>query len=215
MVVPSLLLWTKVLDESRERTLWERIRRAVSFVVTVIVALALAFALARPSTHTARHGGRRRAANRPRAHRPRLVMVDAGAHTHRRNTMGTRGRRSAQGCRRRRAASEIAVATTADGMIDGPSADSGAVDAALDRVEPGGGAGTGWPRLSGAEVHFLTDGAIARALEPAVVVHSVYEAAPNAGITAFDVRPALDGTASARRISKSRTSDRRNRCTSP
>jgi hypothetical protein len=91
------------------------------------------------------------------------------------------------------AGSEIAVATTADGMIDGPSADSGAVDAALDRVEPGGGTGSGWPRLSGAEVHFLTDGAMARALEPAVVVHSVYEAAPNAGITAFDVRPALDG----------------------
>ena len=49
VVVPSLLFWTKVLDESRERTLWERIRRAVSFVVTVVVALALAFALARPS----------------------------------------------------------------------------------------------------------------------------------------------------------------------
>ena len=30
MLVPSLLLWRRVLDEARELTLWERIRRAVS-----------------------------------------------------------------------------------------------------------------------------------------------------------------------------------------
>ena len=30
LLVPSLLLWRRVLDESREQTLWERIRRAVS-----------------------------------------------------------------------------------------------------------------------------------------------------------------------------------------
>ena len=28
--VPSLMLWTKVLDATREMTLWERIRKAVS-----------------------------------------------------------------------------------------------------------------------------------------------------------------------------------------
>ena len=49
VIVPSLLLWRKVLDESREQTLWERIRRAVSLAVTILIALALAAAIARPS----------------------------------------------------------------------------------------------------------------------------------------------------------------------
>ena len=35
MLVPSLLLWQRVLDEPRELTLWERIRRAVSLVLTI------------------------------------------------------------------------------------------------------------------------------------------------------------------------------------
>src|SRR5262245_46512882 len=46
--VPSLLLWRRVLDHTRELTWWERVRKAVSLAVTVLVALALAFALTRP-----------------------------------------------------------------------------------------------------------------------------------------------------------------------
>ena len=48
MFLPSLLLWRRVLDDAREQTLWERIRRAVSLVVTVLIALALALAAVRP-----------------------------------------------------------------------------------------------------------------------------------------------------------------------
>ena len=48
MFIPSLLLWRRVLDDAREQTLWERIRRAVSLVVTVLIALALALAAVRP-----------------------------------------------------------------------------------------------------------------------------------------------------------------------
>ena len=48
MLIPSLLLWRRVLDDAREQTLWERIRRAVSLVVTVLVALTLALAAVRP-----------------------------------------------------------------------------------------------------------------------------------------------------------------------
>src|SRR5689334_15364201 len=46
--VPSLLFWTKVLSDRRERTLWERIRRAVSLAVTIAIAAALALAFVRP-----------------------------------------------------------------------------------------------------------------------------------------------------------------------
>src|SRR5258708_16817267 len=47
--VPSLLFWSRVLNDSRELTLWERIRRAVSLVITAAIAIALALALLRPS----------------------------------------------------------------------------------------------------------------------------------------------------------------------
>jgi hypothetical protein len=46
--VPSLLLWRRVFDHARELTWWERVRRAVSLVATVLIALALALAVTRP-----------------------------------------------------------------------------------------------------------------------------------------------------------------------
>jgi hypothetical protein len=193
VVVPSLLLWVRVLDESRERTLWERIRRAVSLAVTVALALFLAFALARPArTPRAPANGGAAAATTGRV----LIVLDSSWSMLARTRSGeTRWDRAVAEARRIAAAaagSDIAIASTADGLIEGPTADAGSIDAALDRLEPGGGAGSGWPRLDGADVHFLTDGAVARALDPSAVVHSVYEPVANAGITAFDVRPALD-----------------------
>jgi hypothetical protein len=47
--VPSLLFWSRVLNDAREMTLWERIRRAVSLVITAAIAIALVLALLRPS----------------------------------------------------------------------------------------------------------------------------------------------------------------------
>ena len=72
--VPSLLLWRRVLDEARELTLWERIRRAVSLVVTV--------ARRAGAGAGGRRGPGRAARRRPSrgrvADRARLVVVDAG-----------------------------------------------------------------------------------------------------------------------------------------
>jgi hypothetical protein len=87
---------------------------------------------------------------------------------------------------------EMALATTADGLIEGPTTDLALIETALERSQPGGGDASAWPRLAGATaVHFITDGATARPLDPAVVVHSVFEPAPNVGITALEVRPSL------------------------
>ena len=85
MLVPSLLLWRRVLDEPRELTLWERIRRAVSLVAH------------HPHRRCARAGGRapvaavRRTVGiaRPSADRRRLIVVDAGAHAQRRDRGGS------------------------------------------------------------------------------------------------------------------------------
>jgi hypothetical protein len=88
---------------------------------------------------------------------------------------------------------QVAVATTADGLVEGPTSDIALLDTALDKIAPSGGETAAWPRVAGTQiVHFITDGAVARPLDPSVIVDSVFEPAGNAAITGFDVRPSLD-----------------------
>jgi len=190
--VPSLLFWTKVLNERREQTLWERIRRAVSLAVTVAIAGAIALAFARPSATP------KAAATNPGSPARILVAIDSSWSMLARTRSGeTRWARALAEARRLAAGAapgaEVAVATTGDGLLEAPTSDVTVLDAAIDRATPTG-AGAGWPAVPGATVHFITDGATPRPIPADVVVHSVFEAADNAGITAFDVRPPLDGT---------------------
>jgi len=39
ILIPSLSLWQRVLDASPDVTRWEKIRRAVSLIVTVLIAV--------------------------------------------------------------------------------------------------------------------------------------------------------------------------------
>lgn len=186
VLVPSLILWRRVLDESRELTLWERIRRAVSLALTVIIALALALAITRPglSSGTAASTGRV------------LIVMDSSWSMQARTRTGeTRWERAIAEARRLVSAAasggEVALATTADGLVEGPSADGALIEGALDRIAPGGDASS-WPQLAGAaSIHFITDGGTTRPLDAKVIVHSVFEPASNVGITALDVRPSL------------------------
>lgn len=187
VIVASLLLWSRVMSETRELTWWERIRRAVSLVLTAAIALALALALARPAVAP---GGAGAALGRI------LIVLDSSASMRARTSAGdTRWLRAVADARGLAwsASGAVALATTADGLIEGPTTDLGLIDAALDRIAPSGKAAGAWPQLAGADaVYFVTDGAVARPLESGVQVHSVFEAAPNAGITAFDVRRSLE-----------------------
>jgi hypothetical protein len=84
---------------------------------------------------------------------------------------------------------DVALATTADGLVEGPTSDTALIETALDRLAPAGGDSVAFPHVPGADhVHFVTDGAVARALDEAVAVHSVFDAAPNAAIIAFGAR---------------------------
>lgn len=187
VAVPSLLLWQRVLDAEREMTLWERIRKTVSWLVITIIGVALVLAVLRPAPAVTAAGGGRR-----------LIILDSswsmGAETSAGETRWERAIAEARALIQSSAGDEVAVATTADGLVEGPSTDSVLLEAALDRLEPSGGEDADWPRLANVtKVHFLTDGAVPRAiadLESAgadVVVQSVYEAAPNVAITAFEV----------------------------
>lgn len=202
VILPSLLLWRRVLDEAHELTLWERVRRAASLAASVAIALALAFAITRPSRAT-------RGVALPRGRT--LIVIDVSPSMLARTNNGeTRWARAVAEARRIAAASagEMLLATTADGVIEGPTADVGLLETALDRIAPIGGEASWWPTSSTADsVHFITDGSMTRPIDsglrtrdsgigaqdspPRVIVHSVFEPAGNVAITAFDVRPAL------------------------
>jgi hypothetical protein len=185
ILIPSLSLWQRVLDASTEMTLWERIRRMVSLVVTVAIAIALALSVVRPS----RIGGAA-AATRGRT----LIVLDSSwSMRAKTNARDTRWDRAIAEARRIAASSDqVAIATTADGLVQGLTDDSVLVESALGRLSPSAFGDTSWPTVSGVQsVHFITDGAVPHHLDPSIIIHSVFEPVGNVAITAFDVRPSL------------------------
>ena len=185
ILIPSLSLWQRVLDRRTEVTLWERIRRMVSLAVTVAIALALVLAVLRPS----RIGGAAAAA------RGRTLIVLDSSWSMLAKTRGgeTRWDRAIAEARRVAASSDqVAIATTADGLVQGLTDDSVLVESALGHLAPSAFPDTSWPVVPGVDsVHFVTDGAVAHHPDASVVVHSVFEAVGNVAITAFNVRPTL------------------------
>lgn len=195
--VPSLMLWTQVLDATREMTLWERIRKAVSWLVIVATGVMLMLALTRPAPSVVAAGGGRR-----------LIVIDSSwSMGTEMPSGGTRWNRAITRARTLIASSagdEVALATTADGLVEGPTTDAVLLEAALDRLAPSGGEGGDWPRLANVSVvHFITDGTVPRPTEDLtssgarVSVEPVFEAAPNVAITAFETHAGGDPQAQA------------------
>jgi hypothetical protein len=187
--VPSLLLWRRVLDHKRELTWWERVRKAVSLAVTIAVALALAIALTRPGPSASGAGARTGGVGRV------LIVVDSSwsmaARSSKGGTRWARALADAHAIASASSSGEVALATTADGLVEAPTSDIALIDTAIDDLQPAGGDTNDFPRVAGASaVHFITDGAVARTIDPSVIVHSVFDAAPNVAVTALELRPA-------------------------
>lgn len=197
VAVPSLLLWQRVLDASREMTLWERIRKMVSWIVITLIGVMLVLAVMRPApTVTAAGGGRR------------LIILDSswsmGTETSDGETRWERAIAEARALVQSSAGDEVAIATTADGLVEGPTTDAVLLEASLDRLAPSGGETSDWPKLANvSKVHFLTDGTVPRPIADLeatgadVVIQSVYESASNVAITAFEVYEPGDPEAQA------------------
>ena len=115
----------------------------VSLAATVLVALALAIAVTRPELRLA-------AGSQGRL----LIVLDSSWSMRAQTPEGdTRWQRAVAGARALAlsAGSEVAVATTADGLVEGPTSDSALIATAFDRLEPAGGEGQAWPRVDGVD----------------------------------------------------------------
>lgn len=199
VVVPSLTLWRVVLDQGRDRSLWDRIRKAVSLALALLIALAIALAILRPSagvTAPASTDASRPALQAGQVAARVAIVLDSSwsmlASTSNGSTRWDRAVARARALAEAAGGEEVVLATTADGVVEGPTPDVSLIEAALDRIGPSGGDTAGLTRdLYGAgTTYFITDGAMARLLGPAINVESVFESAENVAITAFDVRPA-------------------------
>jgi len=182
-VISSLIVWRRVLDERPRRSWWDRVRWIVSLVLTLVIAAAIAAALTRPVPGHA--GG-----VPPRV----LLVLDSSWSMQARTAAGeTRWARAIRAARSvaAAAAGEVALATTADGVVEGPTSDEALIDGAFARLRPNGGADGAWPQIAGATaIHFFTDGAAARIIPADVRVYSVFDPVPNVAITAFELRSA-------------------------
>ncbi len=183
-VVPSLIVWRRVLDEAAQRSWWDRVRWVVSLMLTLLVAVAIAAAFSRPAP-----GRRAPAAGRV------LIVLDSSwtmrARMAAERTRWDQAMAGAQALARASRGGEVALATTADGVIEGPTSDLALVRSAFGRLRPSGGVEGAWPQVAGVTaVHFFTDGALARITPADVIVHSVFAPAPNVAITAFEVQAA-------------------------
>lgn len=190
VVVPSNLIWRRVLDERRRREdFW---RWLISLSIALFAALAVVAALARPLPD----GG---------ARSPRVVLVLDTSPSMEASLPGgaTRWDRAAEHARRILGAgnetSEFLLLDTA-GQRGGRSfTGRRAALEALAGLSPVHGAEHRFPDLAdllgsgaaaaGVEVVLIGDGVLVREAPEGVERVSVFEPAPNAGITAFDVRP--------------------------
>jgi hypothetical protein len=181
--VASLDSWRRALDAPNHASLWGRVRRAVSLVLAAAIAAAIAIALSNPFASS----------RRPDA-RPLLIVIDSSwtmaARTSPGRTRWTTAIERASALAVGVVDREVALATTAEGIIAGPTRDAAALTRILRRLTPSGVSDGAWPRLAGGgDVDFITDGAVPRALAPEIRVESVFTQAPNVAVTAFDVQP--------------------------
>ncbi len=179
----SSLVWRRVLDDRQQHSLWDSLRKVVSIVIAATIALLIALSVARPEIESLTGKNERI-----------IIVLDTSPTM---NTRASDGRTRWQH-----------AMIEASSLIDsgGPTtefqivATSGATSAALttDRAEAKNflaqiSPTNGEPHFPTIEevnsrVFFISDGVAVRNVPASVRRISVFEAAENAGITAFEIR---------------------------
>ena len=183
MVVPSRLLWNRLLKEKRRSTFLDRLRWWISLMIALTIGLSVAAAMGRPEFSWA--GG-----DIPRM----TIVMDNSA------TMATR---APDGFTRWEHAVALARGLLQQGSVDGeflifdtsgqaPSRDPGDRRSALeilDGLSVSLGASSQFPTPAAADgpLYFISDGVMVDDVPAEAEVISVYDPADNVGITAFEV----------------------------
>lgn len=184
VVVGSLVLWQRVLGEHRPDSLWERLRRIVSLLIALAIALLIALSLGDPvpSQATSVSG------------RILLVMDTSYSMASRTRDGRTRWDHAVDLARQQLAAAttatEFALFDTSARIAEPMTRSRVDVRATLERMAPSAQAGA-FPTLPAEadRIVFITDGVSKFELPAQTTVVSVFEPSENLAMTAFDVRP--------------------------
>jgi hypothetical protein len=184
VVISSVLLWRKVIENRLENSIFEKLRRILSIIIAVVTGLLIAMAIARPEIDLLTGKARRS-----------LIVLDTSPTMQARSSDGrTRWERAVE---RARALVDAGAVSTqfriADttGQFDSPfTADHAELQRTIDRMHPVI-APARFPdvdRTTTQEVYLITDGVASPAVPSGTTTLSVFESAPNVGITAFEIR---------------------------
>jgi hypothetical protein len=188
VVVPSTLIWRRVLKERKRRSdFW---RWLVSLAIALTVGLAIASSVGKPELE----------ALSGRARRMALVIDDSPTMGARMASGETRWARAKEVAghllQEGSAGSQFLLADTAGQLVSVGFADRRAALEALDSLRLSTRENTAFPsgdpfeHLDGqTEVYFVTDGVMVRSVPEGVTTIPVFEPVDNVGITAFDLRP--------------------------
>jgi hypothetical protein len=183
MVIASSLLLSRVLDRREARSMWEKLRRILSVLFVVIIALLMVFAIARPEI----------APLSGIAGRTMIVLDTSPSMLARMSDGKTRWQHAVETAGAMvtsdGAGTEFRIADTS-GQFDTPfTSDTAQVRQSIGRMRPVA-ATPGFPESddSDAAVFFISDGVAMPAVPQSATKLMVYESARNAGITAFEVR---------------------------
>ena len=186
VLISSTQLWKRVLENRMENSLFEKLRRYLSILLAVVTGLLIALAIARPEVEWITGKSRRT-----------VIVLDTSPTMHARTAnRETRWQRAVETAKRivesGTGSARFRIADTA-GQFDSPFTNNHAeLRQFIERMHPASGAPR-FPEIDSSadedtEVLFITDGVSLVSVPSSATTISVFEAAPNVGITAFEIR---------------------------
>ncbi len=185
VVVPSNLLWNRLMREKKKQTFLDRLRWWISLLLAIAIGLSVAMALTRPEL-----GG---AGDEVR---DITVVIDNSATMATRTADGfTRWDHAVAEARallqQGSGSSSFLIVDTAGQAPPTEAGDRGRALEVLDALTVSLGGDSQFPVLppGEGELYFVSDGVMVADMPAEANLVSVFEAADNVGITAFEIRP--------------------------
>src|SRR6266481_2505877 len=181
--ISSSILWRRVLDDRQSHSLWEKLRRIISILVATTIALLIAMSLARPEIESLTGKNERI-----------VIVLDTSPTMSTQTSDGeTRWQHAVEKAKSLLDSggptTEFRVLDTAGVTASAFTTDRNEARKLIDTMSPKS-ADPQFPKGDGAisQVYFVSDGVAIHTTPSFVRRISVFEAANNVGITAFEIR---------------------------
>jgi hypothetical protein len=183
VVISSSILWKRVLDERQSHSLWEKLRRIISIVIAATIALLIAMSLARPEIASLTGRNERI-----------VIVLDTSPTMNTQTGDGkTRWQHAVDGGKglldSGGPTTEFRVIDTSGVTASAFTTDRNEVRRVIDEMSPKT-SDPQFPKVDGrdSQIYFVSDGVTVHSTPSFVRRISVFEAANNVGITAFEIR---------------------------